>query len=106
MGCGFIKLWRPYSFGGPRPKHHLAYPWAGPGGDLTKDIDCLFYNKIVYEKPGKIQAMQYQKIVDVSFAKGIKSGRYWKSKWRDLEIDEFLKGTSAVRSLKRLLRKL
>ncbi|MFS8030256.1 hypothetical protein Hanom_Chr17g01531871 [Helianthus anomalus] len=31
-----------------------------------KDIECLFYNKIVYE-------------------------RYWKSKWRDLEIDEFLK---------------
>ncbi|MFS7960376.1 hypothetical protein Hanom_Chr08g00702481 [Helianthus anomalus] len=29
MDCGFIKLWRPYSFGGPRPKPHLAYPWAG-----------------------------------------------------------------------------
>ncbi|MFS7977063.1 hypothetical protein Hanom_Chr10g00899781 [Helianthus anomalus] len=26
-----------------------------------KDIDCLFYNKIVYEKPDKVQAMQYQK---------------------------------------------
>ncbi|KAJ0494665.1 hypothetical protein HanIR_Chr12g0600021 [Helianthus annuus] len=24
-----------------------------------KDIDCLFYNKIVYEKPDKVQAMQY-----------------------------------------------
>ncbi|KAF5793436.1 hypothetical protein HanXRQr2_Chr09g0417371 [Helianthus annuus] len=30
MDCGFIKLWRPYSFDGPRPKPHLAYPWAGP----------------------------------------------------------------------------
>ncbi|MFS7929142.1 hypothetical protein Hanom_Chr04g00329021 [Helianthus anomalus] len=42
-----------------------------------KDIDCLFYNKIVYEKADKEQAMLYQKIVD--------------SNWRDLEIDEFLK---------------
>ncbi|MFS7969293.1 hypothetical protein Hanom_Chr09g00807461 [Helianthus anomalus] len=24
-----------------------------------KDIDCLFYNKIVYEKRYKVQAMQY-----------------------------------------------
>ncbi|MFS8015509.1 hypothetical protein Hanom_Chr15g01357491 [Helianthus anomalus] len=30
MDCCFINLWRPYSFGGPRPKPHLAYPWAGP----------------------------------------------------------------------------
>ncbi|MFS7988765.1 hypothetical protein Hanom_Chr11g01038711 [Helianthus anomalus] len=58
---------------------------------LKKDIDCLFYNKIVYEKPYKVQAMQYQKIVDVCCAKDINSGRYWKSKLRDLEIDEFLK---------------
>ncbi|MFS8018851.1 hypothetical protein Hanom_Chr15g01396921 [Helianthus anomalus] len=59
-----------------------------------KDIDCLFYNKIVYEKRDKEQAMQYQTIVDVWFAQDINSGRYWKTKWRDLEIDEFLKGTS------------
>ncbi|MFS7918205.1 hypothetical protein Hanom_Chr03g00198091 [Helianthus anomalus] len=56
-----------------------------------KDIDCLFYNKIVYEKREKVQSMQYQKIVDVCFAPDINSGRYWKFKWRDLEIDEFLK---------------
>ncbi|MFS7950722.1 hypothetical protein Hanom_Chr07g00586531 [Helianthus anomalus] len=55
------------------------------------DIDYLFYNKIVYEKADKEQAMQYQKIVDVCFAQDINSGRYWKSKWRDLEINEFLK---------------
>ncbi|MFS7967692.1 hypothetical protein Hanom_Chr09g00788731 [Helianthus anomalus] len=28
-----------------------------------KGIDCLFYNKIVYKKPDKVQAMQYQKLV-------------------------------------------
>ncbi|KAJ0743574.1 hypothetical protein HanPI659440_Chr10g0377441 [Helianthus annuus] len=56
-----------------------------------KDIDCLFYNKIVYERRDKEQAMQYQQIVDVCFAQDINSGTYWKTKWRDLEIDEFLK---------------
>ncbi|MFS7968594.1 hypothetical protein Hanom_Chr09g00799401 [Helianthus anomalus] len=56
-----------------------------------KDIDCLFYNKIVYEKRDKEQALQYQSIVVVCFAQDINSGRYWKTKWRDLEIDEFLK---------------
>ncbi|MFS7928272.1 hypothetical protein Hanom_Chr04g00318861 [Helianthus anomalus] len=56
-----------------------------------KDTDCLFYNKIVYEKPDKVQAQQYQKLVDLCYAKDINSGRYWKLKWRDLEIDEFLK---------------
>ncbi|MFS8019403.1 hypothetical protein Hanom_Chr15g01403381 [Helianthus anomalus] len=58
---------------------------------LKKDIDCLFYHKIMYEKQDKVQAMQYQKVVDVCFAKEINSGRYWKTQWRDLEIDEFLK---------------
>ncbi|MFS7960751.1 hypothetical protein Hanom_Chr08g00706701 [Helianthus anomalus] len=56
-----------------------------------KDIDCLFYNKIVYEKRDKEQALQYQTIVDVRFAQDINSGWYRKTKWRDLEIDEFLK---------------
>ncbi|MFS7943561.1 hypothetical protein Hanom_Chr06g00501681 [Helianthus anomalus] len=56
-----------------------------------KDIDCLFLNKIVYERIDKEQAMQYQTIVDMCFAQDINSGRYWKTKWRDLEIDEFLK---------------
>ncbi|KAJ0927045.1 hypothetical protein HanRHA438_Chr04g0178251 [Helianthus annuus] len=56
-----------------------------------KDIDCLFVNKIVYDKKDKEIAMQYQGVVDVCFAKEINSGRYWKTKWRDLEIDEFLK---------------
>ncbi|MFS7935632.1 hypothetical protein Hanom_Chr05g00405861 [Helianthus anomalus] len=56
-----------------------------------KDIVCLFYNKIVYEKRDNIQATQYQKIVDVCFAKEINPGRYWKTQWRELEIDEFLK---------------
>ncbi|MFS7987850.1 hypothetical protein Hanom_Chr11g01027691 [Helianthus anomalus] len=56
----------------------------------NKYIYFLFYNKIVYDKRHKVQAMQYQKIVDVCFAKEINSGTYWKTKWRDLEIDEFL----------------
>ncbi|MFS7943565.1 hypothetical protein Hanom_Chr06g00501721 [Helianthus anomalus] len=56
-----------------------------------KDIDCLFLNKIVYERIDKEQAMQYQTIVYMCFAQDINSGRYWKTKWRDLEIDEFLK---------------
>ncbi|MFS8022687.1 hypothetical protein Hanom_Chr16g01442431 [Helianthus anomalus] len=56
-----------------------------------KDIDDLFYNKIVYEKRDKEQVLQYQTIVDVCFSQDINSGRYWKIKWRDLEIDEFLK---------------
>ncbi|MFS7986852.1 hypothetical protein Hanom_Chr11g01015141 [Helianthus anomalus] len=56
-----------------------------------KDIECLFFNKIVYNEPDKVQAQQYQKIVNVCFAKDINSGRYWESKFRDLELEEFLK---------------
>ncbi|MFS7913596.1 hypothetical protein Hanom_Chr02g00143591 [Helianthus anomalus] len=41
-----------------------------------KVIDCLFFNKIVYNEPDKVQAQQYQKIVNVCFAKDINSGRY------------------------------
>ncbi|KAJ0938956.1 hypothetical protein HanRHA438_Chr02g0055621 [Helianthus annuus] len=47
---------------------------------FKKDIDCLFYNKIVYEKPDKVQALQYQKLVDWCYAKDFNFGRYWKSK--------------------------
>ncbi|MFS7978327.1 hypothetical protein Hanom_Chr10g00914221 [Helianthus anomalus] len=56
-----------------------------------KDIDCLFLNKIVYKKKDKAQEMQYQGIVDVCIAQDINSGRYWKTEWRNIEIDEFLK---------------
>ncbi|MFS7996851.1 hypothetical protein Hanom_Chr12g01134701 [Helianthus anomalus] len=56
-----------------------------------KDIDCLFVNKIVYDKKDKAIAQQYQSVVDVCFAKEINSGKNWKTSWRDLEIDEFLK---------------
>ncbi|MFS8028088.1 hypothetical protein Hanom_Chr16g01506381 [Helianthus anomalus] len=38
-----------------------------------KDIDCLFFNKIVYNGPDKVQAQHYQKIVNVCFAKDINS---------------------------------
>ncbi|MFS8007267.1 hypothetical protein Hanom_Chr14g01259001 [Helianthus anomalus] len=70
-----------------------------------KDIDCLFYNKIVYAMPDKVQAMQYQKIVDVCYAKDINSGRYWKSKWKDLEIDEFLKKYNRNQKFKEIAEK-
>ncbi|MFS7946690.1 hypothetical protein Hanom_Chr06g00539271 [Helianthus anomalus] len=56
-----------------------------------KDIHCMFFNKIVYNEPDKVQAQQYQKIVNVCFVKDINSGRYWESKFRDLELEEFLK---------------
>ncbi|MFS7950635.1 hypothetical protein Hanom_Chr07g00585511 [Helianthus anomalus] len=65
------------------------------------DIDCLFYNK----KADKEQAMQYQKIVGVCFAQDINSGRYWKSKWRNLEIDEFLKKYKLEQRFKAILEK-
>ncbi|KAJ0757423.1 hypothetical protein HanLR1_Chr04g0138571 [Helianthus annuus] len=56
-----------------------------------KDIECLFFNKIVYDAPDKVEAQQYQKMADLCFEKDINSGRYWKSKFRDLELEEFLK---------------
>ncbi|MFS7905794.1 hypothetical protein Hanom_Chr01g00051861 [Helianthus anomalus] len=42
---------------------------------LKKDIDCLFFNKIVYDGPDRAQAQQYQKMVNLCFAKDINSGR-------------------------------
>ncbi|MFS7917709.1 hypothetical protein Hanom_Chr03g00192361 [Helianthus anomalus] len=56
-----------------------------------KDIECLFFNKIMYYEADKEQALRYQKLVKVCFDKNINSGRYWESKWRDLELEEFLK---------------
>ncbi|MFS7912054.1 hypothetical protein Hanom_Chr02g00125351 [Helianthus anomalus] len=56
-----------------------------------KDINCLFFNKIVYDLPDRAQAQQYQKKVNLCFAKDINSGRYWQTKFRDLELEEFLK---------------
>ncbi|XP_035840317.1 uncharacterized protein LOC118487514 [Helianthus annuus] len=56
-----------------------------------KDIDCLFVNKIIYDKKDKAIAQQYQSVVDVCFAKEINSGKNWKTSWRELEVDEFLK---------------
>ncbi|MFS8033739.1 hypothetical protein Hanom_Chr17g01573141 [Helianthus anomalus] len=41
-----------------------------------KDIDCWFYSKIVYEKQDKVQAQQYQKLVNFCYAKDVNSGRY------------------------------
>ncbi|MFS8007507.1 hypothetical protein Hanom_Chr14g01261811 [Helianthus anomalus] len=41
--------------------------------------------------PDKAQAQQYQKMANLCFAKDINSGRYWQTKFRDLELEEFLK---------------
>ncbi|MFS7967746.1 hypothetical protein Hanom_Chr09g00789411 [Helianthus anomalus] len=70
-----------------------------------KDIDCLFYNKIVYEKRDKVQAQPYQSIVDVCFAQDINSGRYWKTKWRNIEIDEFLKGYNRSKKFEEIAKR-
>ncbi|MFS7962810.1 hypothetical protein Hanom_Chr08g00730861 [Helianthus anomalus] len=56
-----------------------------------KDIECLFFNKIVYNEVDKHQSQRYQKLGNVCFAKDINSGRYWESMWRNLELEEFLK---------------
>ncbi|MFS7953293.1 hypothetical protein Hanom_Chr07g00616821 [Helianthus anomalus] len=46
---------------------------------------------IVCKEPDKVQAQQYQKIVNVCFAKDINSRRYGETKFRDLELEEFMK---------------
>ena len=56
-----------------------------------EDIKCLFFNKIHYEKPEEVQAMQYQNVVRVCYTHGINSGKMWQSKWRELEREEFLR---------------
>ncbi|MFS7995988.1 hypothetical protein Hanom_Chr12g01124611 [Helianthus anomalus] len=56
-----------------------------------KDIECLFFNKIVYYLANKEQTLQFQKLIDACFEKNINSGHYWKSNWRDLERIELLK---------------
>ncbi|MFS8034944.1 hypothetical protein Hanom_Chr17g01587151 [Helianthus anomalus] len=40
-----------------------------------KDINCLFFNKTVYDLPDRAQSQQYQKMVNLCFAKDINSGR-------------------------------
>ncbi|MFS7966968.1 hypothetical protein Hanom_Chr09g00780211 [Helianthus anomalus] len=53
----------------------------------------------------KVQAQQYQSIVDVCYAKDIHSGRYWKSKWRDLDIDEFLKRYKRIKKFEEIAKR-
>ncbi|MFS7919534.1 hypothetical protein Hanom_Chr03g00213781 [Helianthus anomalus] len=45
----------------------------------------------MYYEADKVQALQYQKLVTMCFEKYINSSHYWKSNWRDLELEEFLK---------------
>ncbi|KAM0012684.1 hypothetical protein Hdeb2414_s0049g00749991 [Helianthus debilis subsp. tardiflorus] len=70
-----------------------------------KDIDCLFVNKIIYDKKDKAIAQQYQRVVDVCFAKEINSGKNWKTSWRELEVDEFLKEYKKSLKSKEIQRK-
>ncbi|MFS8019047.1 hypothetical protein Hanom_Chr15g01399261 [Helianthus anomalus] len=56
-----------------------------------KDIECLFFNKMMYYEVDKEHALQYQKLIGICFKKDINSGHYWKTNWRDLECEEFLK---------------
>ncbi|MFS8003150.1 hypothetical protein Hanom_Chr13g01210521 [Helianthus anomalus] len=67
-----------------------------------KDIDCLFFNKIVYNEPDKIQAQQNPKILNVCFAKDINSGIYWETKFRDLELEELLKAEKRSERFKKI----
>ncbi|MFS7915715.1 hypothetical protein Hanom_Chr02g00168501 [Helianthus anomalus] len=69
------------------------------------DIDCLFFNKIVYDGPDKAHAQQYQKMANLCFAKDINSGRYWESKFRDLELEEFLKREKRSEKFKKIREK-
>ncbi|KAM0056062.1 hypothetical protein Hdeb2414_s0006g00213661 [Helianthus debilis subsp. tardiflorus] len=70
-----------------------------------KDIDCLFVNKIIYDKKDKAIAQQYQRVVDICFAKEINSGKNWKTSWRELEVDEFLKEYKKSLKSKEIQRK-
>ncbi|KAM0056215.1 hypothetical protein Hdeb2414_s0006g00215601 [Helianthus debilis subsp. tardiflorus] len=72
----------------------------------NKDIECLFFNKIIYNEPDKVQAQEYQKIVNVCFAKYINSGRYWEMKFRDLELEEFLKKERRSERFKKIKEKV
>ncbi|MFS7945827.1 hypothetical protein Hanom_Chr06g00528711 [Helianthus anomalus] len=67
-----------------------------------KDIDCLFFNKIVYDGPDKAQAQQYQKMVNLCFAKDTNSVRYWETKFRDIELEEFLKKEKGSEKFKKI----
>ncbi|XP_035843966.1 pre-rRNA 2'-O-ribose RNA methyltransferase-like [Helianthus annuus] len=57
----------------------------------AKDIECLFVNKIGFKAEDKEQAMQFQRVVSISFQKGINADNKWNSKWREIEKEEALK---------------
>ncbi|MFS8003189.1 hypothetical protein Hanom_Chr13g01210971 [Helianthus anomalus] len=67
-----------------------------------KDIECLCFNKIVYDAPHKAQAQQYHKMANLCFAKDINLGRYWQTKFRDLELEEFLKREKRIEKFKKI----
>ncbi|XP_022007487.1 uncharacterized protein LOC110906698 [Helianthus annuus] len=54
----------------------------------AKDIECLFINKIRFQSEDKEQAMQFQKVANICFQKGINFESKWNSKWWSLEEKE------------------
>ncbi|MFS7954373.1 hypothetical protein Hanom_Chr07g00629531 [Helianthus anomalus] len=58
---------------------------------FTKDIECLFVNKIGYKAEDKDQALQFQKVSTICFHKGINSETIWLTRWRKIEKEEALK---------------
>ncbi|MFS7905315.1 hypothetical protein Hanom_Chr01g00046221 [Helianthus anomalus] len=57
----------------------------------TKDIECLFVNKIGYKVEDREQALQFQKVATICFQKGINSENMWLTRWSEIEKEEALK---------------
>ncbi|KAJ0926403.1 hypothetical protein HanRHA438_Chr04g0170741 [Helianthus annuus] len=63
MDCGFIKSWRPYSFGGLRPKPHLTWAWTG----LLKSKQLLEYTKTLLT-PDNVACTNRLSLKDLRFS--------------------------------------
>ena len=50
-----------------------------------KDIEKLYWNRILCEDEGMLQAQQYQRVIDVCYLYEIHSGRSWETEWRKYE---------------------
>ena len=66
-----------------------------------EDIKCLYFSKIVFEDREKEQALQFQRVVNVCYAKDVNAGKMWESSWRDLERKEFLKEVKRYEMIKK-----
>ena len=66
-----------------------------------EDIKFLYFSKIVFEDREKEQALQFQRVVNVCYAKDVNAGKMWESSWRDLERKEFLKEVKRYEMIKK-----